>query len=210
MRSETELARRVYDRLARSYDQRWRTYVDSTLKAVTDGIHLQGTEQVLDIACGTGEPERLLLSRWPRLRIVGTDLSAGMLRQAVGKKLNSNVSWVLAGAAQLSFDDWSFDWAVCASSFHYFRAPEMALKEACRVVRPCGTFVLVDWCHDYLSCKLCSIWLRLTDPAFCRMYTMRACRRMLEQAGFDVLRAGQFRVRRVWGMMQFVCRRTGS
>jgi ubiquinone/menaquinone biosynthesis C-methylase UbiE len=206
MHSETEAVRREYDRLAPIYDRRWRSYVDVTLEAVVRSVSLQGHERILDIACGTGELERRLLARWPSLQIVGTDISLGMLRQASTKKEDSKASWVLAEAAHLPFANGSFDYTICANSFHYFRKPFMALQEARRVLRPQGRLILIDWCDDYLSCKLCSAWLRLTDPAFCQTYTLRACYALLEQAGFEVLQAGHFRVRWIWGMMRCVCR----
>ena len=207
MPPEVEAVRRQYDRLANSYDRRWRSYVEVTLHAVADSVRFRGNERILDIACGTGELERLLLAHWPGLQIVGTDISLGMLRQASVKQANRRASWVQAEAARLPFPDQLFDCALCANSFHYFRSPRQALREARRVLRPHGLFVLVDWCDDYLSCKLCALWLRLTDPAFCRAYTVRACRSLLEQCGFEVLHGDHFRVRPIWGMMRFVCRR---
>jgi SAM-dependent methyltransferase len=156
---------------------------------------------------GTGELERLLLARWPGLPVVGMDLSLEMLRQASAKKENRGASWVQAEASRLPFADAAFDSVICANSFHYFHSPRMALQEAHRVLRPHGLFVLLDWCDDYLSCKLCSLWLRLTDPAFCRTYTVGACRALLEEAGFEVIRSELFRVRWIWGMMRFTCRR---
>src|SRR5262245_27040195 len=207
MPSESDAVRSEYDRLAKSYDRRWRHYVETTLDAVVTGVGWQGDERLLDIACGTGELERVLLTRWPGLRVVGTDLSLGMLRRASAKDQNRQALWVQAEAARLPFADRTFDRAVCANSLHYFRSPVKALREAHRVLRPHGLFVLVDWCDDYLSCKLCSLWLRLTDPAFCRTYTMRACRSLLEESGFEVVQAEHFRVGWVWGMMRFVGRR---
>jgi ubiquinone/menaquinone biosynthesis C-methylase UbiE len=205
MPNDTDAIHLEYDRLATSYDRRWRTYVDVTLHTVMEGVGFQGHERVLDIACGTGELERLLLARWPGLRVTGTDLSLQMLRRAWAKKDNHSAAWVQAEATHLPFPDHAFDCAVCANSFHYFRSPGKALQEAHRVLRPHGLFVLLDWCDDYLSCKLCGLWLRLTDAAFCGTYTVRACHSLLEEAGFEVVRSDQFRVRWIWGMMRFVC-----
>lgn len=204
MQRDSEAVRREYDRLASGYDRRWRSYVDVTLDAVLASLELQGHERLLDVACGTGELERLLLARWPALQIVGTDISEGMLRQASAKKLAA--TWVRAEAARLPFTNDLFDHAVCANSFHYFREPRRALLEIGRVLRPRGRFVLVDWSDDYLSCRLCNIWLRLTDPAYCGTYTVRSCRSLLEESGFEVLHAEHFRVRWMWGMMRLVCR----
>lgn len=207
MESETDSVRRDYDRLASSYDRRWRAYVDVTLRAVVDSLQPQGQERLVDIACGTGTLERVLLARWPLLQVAGTDISLGMLRQAAAKQGNERAFWVQADAARLPFPDGSFDHAVCANSFHYFRCPLKALKEVQRVLRPRGSFVLVDWCDDYLSCKLCGLWLRLTGKAFFRTYALRGCRSLLEQSGFEILRADRFRVRCIWGMMRLVCQR---
>ena len=130
-----------------------------------------------------------------------------MLRQAIGKGLGKRVGWVQAEAGKLPLADSSFDGVVCANSFHYFRRPEAALAEVRRVLRPGGSLVLVDWCDDYVTCKLCSWWLRWTDTAFFRTYALGECRALLEQAGFSVVRHHRFRVGWLWGLMRFSCRR---
>jgi ubiquinone/menaquinone biosynthesis C-methylase UbiE len=194
--------RQEYDRLAGEYDERWQRYVDETLRAVTDAITFRGGEQVLDIACGTGELERRLLQRWPGLLLIGCDLSAGMLAQAESKPIAGDVSWIQVDATALPFPDASFDAVICANSFHYFRAPEQSLAEMRRVLRPGARLVLVDWCDDYLSCRACSIWLRWTDPAFYRTYSLAAFRSLVESSGFEVHDAQRFRVGLIWGMMR--------
>lgn len=55
----------VYDRLAPIYDRRWRSYEDATLHATLRAFQPQGRQRVLDVACGTGELERLLLKPGP-------------------------------------------------------------------------------------------------------------------------------------------------
>jgi ubiquinone/menaquinone biosynthesis C-methylase UbiE len=98
----------------------------------------------------------------------------------------------------------SFDRVFCANSFHYFREPRVALSEMRRVLRPGGLLVLVDWCDDYLTCKACSWWLRWTDPAFHRTYTLRGCQALLEGEGIQVVQRRRFRVGWLWGLMRFV------
>lgn len=170
-----------------------------------DAIRFQGDETVLDVACGTGELERRLLDRWPGLRILGADLSFGMLDQAVSKEHRHRVGWLQAESIRLPFPEESFDCCICANSFHYFRSPHACLAEIRRVLRPAGTLILVDWCDDYLSCKLCSFWLRFTQRAFYRMYSRQSCHRLIERAGFRVQRFERFRINWLWGLMRFVC-----
>src|SRR5437870_5076412 len=101
-----------------------------------------------------------------------------MLKQAVGKVAESAVAWVQADACRLPLADGAFEGVVCVNSFHYFRQPATALQEMRRALQPGGWLVLVDWCDDYLMCKLCSRWLRWTDPAFYRIYTVQECERL--------------------------------
>ncbi len=160
-------------------------------------------DRTLNIACGTGELERRLVRRYPQLRLTGTDLSLTMLRHAASKSLH--VDWLAAVSTQLPLAAGAFDQVLCVNAFHYFRQPEESLLEMRRALRPGGTLVLVDWCDDYWSCKLCSVWLRITDRAFHRAYSLSACQRLVEQTGFQVVSAQRRRIDWLWGLMRLVC-----
>ncbi len=67
--------------------------------------------------------------------------------------------------------------------------------------------MLVDWYDDDLSCKLCGAWLRVTDPAFHRTYSLSECRSLLEGAGFAVVEAVRFKIDWLWGLMRLEARR---
>jgi hypothetical protein len=66
----------------------------------------------------------------------------------------------------------------------------------------------VDWCDDFPTCKLCSIWLKLTDSAFFRVYTTGACSDLLQEAGLDVIHSERFKVGWLPGIMMSVCGKT--
>src|SRR5579883_707321 len=138
--TEHQHVRRSYDDLAATYDTRWRKYIDATLALAMESLELAGDERVLDVGCGTGELEDRLLDRWPGLPTTGVDLSPNMLRQAADKR--SNVALVAAEAHRLPFAEASFDVAVCANAFHYFRRPAETLADMRRVLRPAGRLVL--------------------------------------------------------------------
>jgi ubiquinone/menaquinone biosynthesis C-methylase UbiE len=196
-----QATRAEYEALAPAYDRRWRAYLAASLAKVSGALRLRGDERVLDVACGTGELERRLLSAQPRLRITALDLTPAMLRQAKQKLPTADVGWVQAEASRIPSADARFDVVVCANSFHYFPRPLDSLREMRRCLVPGGLLVLADWCDDYVMCKLCSLWLRWTDPAFYCMYTLEACRALMTQAGFDVVHTERFKVGWLWGMM---------
>lgn len=197
------MAHPKYDALADVYDRRWRRYLDLSIQTALDGLQATGTERVLDVPVGTGELGRRLQTRWPGLRLTGVDQSTGMLRQA-GPKLSPATRLVCGDATALPLSDASFDVVTCLSSFHYFRRPAMALGEFRRVLRPGGRLLLLDWCDDYWACKLCSLWLKWTDPAFVRAYSQAACQGLLQQAGFRVESSRRLKVDRLWGLMRFL------
>ena len=197
----TERVRTTYDALASLYDERWNKYISLSLSEIISVLSLQGCERILDVACGTGELERRLFAKWPGLHITGVDLSPKMLAQARAKHIKGDVTWIEGSAAVLPFPNGQFDIVVCANSFHYFRNPLGCLREFRRCLAPDGNVILVDWCDDYLICKICSIWLKLTDPAFFCTYTMRIFRAMFENAGFEVVHSERFKVSWLWGMM---------
>lgn len=206
-KSKSATVQQTYDSLALDYDQRWWRYVDATLNATLDGLSFRGDETLLDLPAGTGELVGRLLEKWPDLQITGVDLSPAMLNQARAKSFAARATWVQADVSCLPFDDAHFDHALCVNSFHYFPSPLESLKELRRVLRPDGDLILVDWCDDYLTCKLCSLWLRWTDPAFHMTYSLSQCRSLLQEAGFDVLSSRTFRTLRIWGLMRLVARK---
>jgi ubiquinone/menaquinone biosynthesis C-methylase UbiE len=141
---------RTYDWVARRYDaikqfdprdERW--FVAGPLLR-----QLAGVEQplVLDVATGTGRlPMALLRDRFPG-RIVGLDLSLGMLRQAHRKlqPYGDRVRLIWHDASHLPFDDGVFDAVTCLESLEFMPQPLEALAEMVRVLAPGGVLFLTN------------------------------------------------------------------
>jgi ubiquinone/menaquinone biosynthesis C-methylase UbiE len=199
--SET-IVRNQYDQLASVYDLRWKSYISNTLSFLKNWAEISPTDTILDVACGTGEFERLLLAEYSSQQIVGVDISEKML--AIAKQKCSaypQVSFQIASVSTLPFDNDSFDVIVSANSFHYFDAPLAALKEMRRVLKPDGKVIILDWCRDYLTCKICDAILKVFDPAHKQCYTQNEFHHFLEDANFVVSRATKIRFGVVWGLM---------
>ena len=189
-----------YDQLAPVYHKRWAFYTEATLRATLDGIKLHQGERVLELAAGTGELTRRILGRQPDLFIVDLDISRGMLSLGEGNRVQGDATWIPLASA-------TFDRVLCTNAFHMFPRPKAALAEIHRVLRPGGTLTLTDWCDDYLTCKLCSLWLQLTDSAFRRAYKLHECRDLLEVAGLRVVATRKFKIDWLWGLMRLEARR---
>lgn len=102
--------------------------------------------RVLEVACGTGAVTRRLRESLPaETEIVASDLNPAMLGRAVSAGTAARVTWALADATTLPFDEASFDLVVCQFGIMFFPDRVQALTEARRVLRPGGTLLFNAW-----------------------------------------------------------------
>jgi ubiquinone/menaquinone biosynthesis C-methylase UbiE len=140
----------TYDWVARRYDaikqfdprdERW--FVAGPLLRQLAGV---GQPLVLDVATGTGRlPMALLRDRFPG-RIIGLDLSLGMLHQAHRKlqPYGDQVRLIWQDASHLPFEDGVFDAVTCLESLEFLPRPLEALDEMVRVLAPGGVLFLTN------------------------------------------------------------------
>ncbi len=194
--------RAQYEQLADIYDLRWRKYINNTLTFLYNWEQIDSQSTILDVACGTGEFERLLLGKNPTQRITGVDISEKMLDIARKKyRVYSNVEFHQTSANSLPFASHTFDVVVCANAFHYFDLPQVALAEIKRVLKPNGKVVILDWSKDYLICRICDWVLQIFDSAHQQCYTQAQLHQLLISADFKIHRAAKVRFRFIWGLM---------
>jgi ubiquinone/menaquinone biosynthesis C-methylase UbiE len=196
------IARKQYDQMAGTYDRLWRTYLDRTLSLLKRTAMIAPHEVVLDVACGTGAFEHMLLADCATQRVVGVDISARMLQVAERKCHVFPVLFFLrARALALPCKRQSCDVIVSANAFHYFDHPMVVLEQMQRVLKPSGRLIILDWCKDFPLCALCDTMLSAIDPAHQHCYTQRELHGMLSAAGFEIRHATRARFGLVWGVM---------
>lgn len=196
-----------YARLAARYDTRWSRYTSETINETLARLPSGSPLRVLDVACGTGALLLPLLAKYPHTSLIGIDLTPEMLEVA-HRKLPERVSLVCAKAERLPFPDQYFDLVVSVNSFHYFRDPRGVLSEFHRVLTPLGMLVITDWCDDFISCKVCDIFLRLFNSAHGRTYSRDECVNLLEAGSFEAVHVGSYKVSWLWGLMTAQARRS--
>ncbi len=133
-----------YDRLNRvisfGTDIRWRKRVVAILSA-------QKPDRILDIATGTGDLA-IALKKTGAKQIVGLDISPGMM--GIGKQkvkaleLDTSIDMVIGDSEALQFEDATFDAVTVAFGVRNFEHLQKGLKEIYRVLRPGGTFVVLE------------------------------------------------------------------
>lgn len=198
-----------YARLADRYDRRWSFYVEATVRETLSRLSLEAEGDLLDIGCGTGALLLAVSQAQPAARLVGIDASPEMLtvaRQRLGTAARLEQAWAHA----LPFDDGSFDIVVSSSVFHFLREPLAALAEMRRVLRAGGRLVITDWCHDYISCRICDFFLRRISRAHYRVYRRRECQDLLKASAFTDVAVERYKINWLWGMMTATARHPAS
>jgi demethylmenaquinone methyltransferase/2-methoxy-6-polyprenyl-1,4-benzoquinol methylase len=121
-------------------DVKWR-------KKVLALVSKKNPKTVLDIATGTGDLA-LLMAETSAEKIIGLDISAGMLEVGRKKIANANLSnkieMVLADSESMPFEDNSFDAITVAFGIRNFEHLDLGLKEILRVLKPNGIFVVLE------------------------------------------------------------------
>lgn len=149
--SKKEQVAQMFDTISGNYDNlnrvisfgidvKWRKKV---LKMVGES----NPKTILDIATGTGDLA-ILMAKTKADKIIGLDISAGMLEVGVqkiaAKNLTKTIEMVLGDSENMPFEDNYFDAITVAFGVRNFEHLEKGLAEILRVLKPNGTFVILE------------------------------------------------------------------
>ena len=133
----------IWDKFAPFYDFFETIYNGKCYNGIAEKIKEYVTEDniVLECACGTGLLTVPMAQKCKKL--IATDLSSGMLRQATKKVANyPNTKVGKVNILKLPFKENAFDVVVAANVIHLLDEPEKALSELKRVCKPKGKNIL--------------------------------------------------------------------
>lgn len=102
---------------------------------------VQKNEDVLDLACGTGDATRRI-GRLTSGVVMGVDISEGMIREAIGScDTPSNVKYRVKDVEDLDFEG-EFDVIYCNLAFQWFRNPHRVLESCLKALKPGGRMAI--------------------------------------------------------------------
>ena len=103
---------------------------------------------MMDVATGTGDFAILAARLLQPNKLIGTDISEGMMNVARSKVkqvgLSDKVSFAREDCTSLSFQDNTFDAVTVAFGVRNFANLDMGLAEMCRVITPDGHMVILE------------------------------------------------------------------
>jgi ubiquinone/menaquinone biosynthesis C-methylase UbiE len=122
---------------------------DRARQALFDLAPVRPGDRVLDIGCGTGTFATMLKQRHPGVEVTGLDPDPKALARARRKAELANVSvrFDQGFADSLEYAAMSFDLVFSSFMFHHLEGSnrERTLREVRRVLKPEGSFYLLDF-----------------------------------------------------------------
>ena len=149
--SKKEQVTQMFDTISGNYDGlnrvisfdidvKWRKKVLQIVKA-------SNPKTILDIATGTGDLA-ILMAETKAEKIIGLDISVGMLevgkQKIASKKLSQKIEMMVGDSEKMPFEDNTFDAITVAFGIRNFENLEKGLAEILRVLKPNGTFVILE------------------------------------------------------------------
>ena len=189
MKDYEALSKKHFDGQAAEYDRRDTYYYSRNGKIscrdIAEQIRELPYESLLDVGCGTGFLIDLLTKQRPA-RYCGADLSDEMIRVAKKKQIEG-AEFAVGSADKLPYPDETFDVVTCSQSFHHYPYPEQAMREAKRVLKPGGLYILSDtgiggvgaWFDNH-------ILFRLMRSGDCRTTNRKGIEKQMAAVGFTV------------------------
>lgn len=146
-----EQVAKMFDTISKNYDGlnrvislgidvKWR-------KKVVQIVGKNHPKQILDIATGTGDLALMMAKLNPN-KIVGLDISSGML--AVGKdkiakaNLSGKIEMMVGDSEDMPFEDHTFDAITVSFGVRNFANLEKGIQEIARVLKPTGVLVILE------------------------------------------------------------------
>lgn len=141
-----------YDLLSADYGESWLEHLRPATHRLLSRLPESVGGPILDLGCGTGETTSWLSERYPSATIQAQDISDGML--AAARQRVDNQSTTFRCGDMLAFlqeqPTESAELIVSAWAIGYSH-PGQVLKEASRILRPCGRFAFVVNLFDTLE-----------------------------------------------------------
>lgn len=132
--------------------KKWNEQTMSFLKPIGDKIiefiKPEGSQTILDIASGTGEPGLSIATMLEGGKVVMTDIAEDMLAIAKENAVSRNIvntETIVSDVSNLPFDNNSFDSISCRFGYMFFPDMQMAANEMNRVLKPSGKIAISVW-----------------------------------------------------------------
>ncbi len=180
------MSKTIWDRFAPIYSlamKSQKNIYDYMYKHIGNAVK---EKKVLELATGPGLIAKNVA--WSAERIVATDFSPDMIEQAKKDKVPENVTFEIADASDLHYEDKFFDVVIIANALHVVPNPEKVLSEIDRVLVDGGLLICPTFIHRSVEKKE-NLWakiLKLVGIQFAHQWTAEEFKSFIESNGWKI------------------------
>ncbi len=180
------MKKNIWDRFAPIYSltmKSQKNIYDYMYKHIGDAVK---GKKVLELATGPGLIAKNVAG--PAEKIVATDFSPKMIEQAKKGKVPSNVTFEIADASDLHYEDKGFDVVIIANALHVVPNPEKVLSEIDRVLVDNGLLICPTFIHRSAEKKE-NLWAKLLKALgvnFAHQWTAEEFKTFIESNGWKI------------------------
>lgn len=152
-------------------------------------------KEVLELATGPG-----LLAKhvaFATHHMIATDYSAGMIAEAKKGTYPEQLTFEVADATSLPYEEDSFDVVLIANALHIMPDPEKALQEIDRVLKKKGILIAPNFVNHKKG-VLSSVWsgiLKTAGIRFDHQWTTKEYQEFLQENGWRIVNCKEMKAR---------------
>jgi ubiquinone/menaquinone biosynthesis C-methylase UbiE len=154
------------------------------LRAATDVGRIR---HALHIACGGGDPTRLILKYFSAEKVSGIDRDAEVIEAARGRRWSVPVDFSVQDVRSMSFADGSFDAAFNLADLHNWPDWRRGVRELWRVLEPGGLLISEELSRETFAHAAGRMFKALTDHPYDDMLTVDEFCDHVRRTGFEIL-----------------------
>lgn len=169
-----------YNRLMKKDELIYKLMYEKIIDIVKD-------KNVLELGTGTGLLAKNIANSTKSM--IATDFSYGMINQAKKERYPDNLSFEVADAKNLPYDENEFDIVIIANALHIIPEPEKVLLEIDRVLNKDGILIAPNFIHnkDRDKSLIFSILLKLSGIKFENSWNEKSYIDFLNKNGWIVI-----------------------
>ncbi|CAG1002362.1 MAG: methyltransferase domain-containing protein [Candidatus Methanoperedens sp.] len=187
------MLKETFDTVSGGYDSEALRFFQASAEHMPVLLGLQGNENVLDVACGTGNAALAIAKFLATGQVTAVDFSSGMLDQARRKAASldvRNVEFIERDMQNLKFSDGLFDVAVCAFGIFFVEDMENQLSHIASAVKPGGRIMISNFQENYFHPlkdmfyeRLEAYGVQMPPQTWKRIASEMGCMQLFEHAG---------------------------
>lgn len=177
----------AYSKSAREYESKWKKYLDHTHSKLLAEFKSTPEDKILDVSAGTGLfAEHLIEAGFKYNSMTLNDVSAGMLKLARDRfSDNDAIQFHCDYAEELNLESDSFDTVISMNAFHNYAGQQKALEQIHRVLKPGGSFYLLDWNRSGFF-RIVNCFIKYSVPEIINTRSLEETKEMLRRAGLKI------------------------